>query len=86
MSAGSTMAPAAQTGIVAIPVPSGTSHGRGAVGLRPSGTCSVSVHTGTATDSATITTIAMGTPKSPSARRACNHAERILPTHNIYAQ
>lgn len=81
MSAGSPMANAAQAGMVPSPSLSGTNQERCAVGLSPSGTRSVSVHTGTAHDSPTISTIAIGTPKSPSARRACKMYALLTHTH-----
>lgn len=64
---------AAQKGMVSRPGLSGTSQERSVVGVRPAGTRSVSVHTGTKHDRPTIIAIAIGTPKSPKARRACAH-------------
>lgn len=72
MSAGKTIAIVAHSGIVSSPLLRGTSQERFEVGLRPSGTCNFSVQTGTKQDIPTIKTIAIGTPKSPSARRACS--------------
>lgn len=71
MRAGRAMARVAQNGMVSRPGFRGTNQDRGAVGVSPAGTRRVSVQTGTKLEMATMRTMAIGTPKSPRARRAC---------------
>lgn len=69
------MAAAAHGGMVCRPGLRGTSQLLAAVGLSPAGTRRVSVYTGTIMETPTMRTMAIGTPKSPSARRTCKRLE-----------